>query len=512
MDRSTLGSKALSELREIASAMDLSGYARMKKADLVDLIIEAGQATSGADDSTSDDTSDDTSDGKVNGKGDGGRQRTRARGRDDADGSDDPQDGDGDDADSSDRGDRRDDGDDDRGNRNRNRNRRNKNRGGGGDLEDAEVREGVLDLLPEGYGFLRTTGYLSGSRDVYVSQSYVRRFNLRRGDLVRGPIRANKGSDKFPALARVEAVEGREIENENDPFLRQRPVFADLTPLFPDERIRLETSERSPISMRIMDMVSPIGKGQRGLVVSPPKAGKTTILKQIAHAIETNEPDVHLMVVLVDERPEEVTDFERSTSGEVISSTFDRPAEDHTQVAELAIERAKRLVEGGRDVVVLLDSITRLGRAYNLATPTSGKVLSGGMDSSALYPPKRFFGAARNIEDGGSLTIIATALVDTGSKMDEVIFEEFKGTGNMEVRLDRRMEQKRIFPAIEIAASSTRREDLLLEEDQLETIWKLRRLLTSMDPEASLGLLIDKLKATTSNQQFLSMIAKSNLS
>jgi transcription termination factor Rho len=495
MDRSTLGSKALSELREIASAMELSGYARMKKADLVDLIIEAGQASSG--------------NGNGGGASEGDEPEARAEERSSDYGGDDRSDDRGDDR-GDDRDRRDDDGDDDRGGRNRNRRNRNRNRGGG-DLDDAEVREGVLDLLPEGYGFLRTTGYLSGAKDVYVSQSFVRRFNLRRGDLVRGPIRANKGSDKFPALARVEAVEGREIENENDPFLKQRPSFADLTPLFPDERIALETEERSPISMRIMDMVAPIGKGQRGLIVSPPKAGKTTILKQLAHAIETNEPDVHLMVVLVDERPEEVTDFERSTSGEVISSTFDRPAEDHTQVAELAIERAKRLVEGGRDVVVLLDSITRLGRAYNLAAPTSGKVLSGGMDSAALYPPKRFFGAARNIEGGGSLTIIATALVDTGSKMDEVIFEEFKGTGNMEVRLDRRMEQKRIFPAIDIAASSTRREDLLLGEEDLETIWKLRRLLTSMDAEASLALLIDKLRATTSNRQFLSMIAKSNL-
>jgi transcription termination factor Rho len=263
--------------------------------------------------------------------------------------------------------------------------------------------------------------------------------------------------------------------------------------------------------MRLVDMMAPIGKGQRGLIVSPPKAGKTTVLKQLAHAIEKNNPETHLMVVLVDERPEEVTDFKRSTGGEVISSTFDRPAEDHTQVAELAVERAKRLVEQGRDVVILLDSITRLGRAYNLAAPASGRILSGGIDSAALYPPKRFFGAARNIEEGGSLTVIATALIDTGSKMDEVIFEEFKGTGNMELRLDRRMEQKRIFPALDIQASGTRREELLLGKEELETIWKLRRLLASMESEAALQLLIDKLRATRSNDQFLQMIAKSNL-
>jgi transcription termination factor Rho len=305
---------------------------------------------------------------------------------------------------------------------------------------------------------------------------------------------------------RVDTFEGEEI---GEPAAR--PHFKDLTPLFPTERLRLELEEQSPIAMRLVDMMAPIGKGQRGLIVSPPKAGKTTVLKQLAHAIEKNNPETHLMVVLVDERPEEVTDFKRSTGGEVISSTFDRPAEDHTQVAELAVERAKRLVEQGRDVVILLDSITRLGRAYNLAAPASGRILSGGLDSAALYPPKRFFGAARNIEEGGSLTVIATALIDTGSKMDEVIFEEFKGTGNMELRLDRRMEQKRIFPALDIQASGTRREELLLSKEELETIWKLRRLLASMESEAALQLLIDKLRATRSNDQFLQMIAKSNL-
>jgi transcription termination factor Rho len=367
----------------------------------------------------------------------------------------------------------------------------------------------VLDLLPEGYGFLRVTGYLSGNKDVYVSQSFVRRFDLRRGDRIAGPIRRNKNNDKFPALARVDSVEGEPVDQNGQP--PKRVEFKDLTPLFPNERLQLEVAERSPISMRIVDMMAPIGKGQRGLLVSPPKAGKTTVLKQLAAAVEANNPEVHLMVVLVDERPEEVTDFQRSTRGEVISSTFDRPAEDHTQVAELTIERAKRLVERGKDVVILLDSITRLGRAYNLAAPASGRILSGGIDSAALYPPKRFFGAARNIEEGGSLTIIATALIETGSRMDEVIFEEFKGTGNMELRLDRRMEQKRIFPAIDIPSSGTRREELLLQADELSTIWKLRRLLSTMDSEAALQLLIDKLKATQSNSQFLQMIAKSNL-
>lgn len=400
------------------------------------------------------------------------------------------------------------------GNSNNKRDRRRKGRGPNQpqqqeNLDDAEVRDGVLDLLPEGYGFLRVTGYLSGNKDVYVSQSFVRRFDLRRGDRIGGPIRRNKNNDKFPALARVDTIEGEEVSQ--DGVVPRRVEFKDLTPLFPDERLRLETETNSPIAMRLVDMIAPIGKGQRGLLVSPPKAGKTTVLKQLAHAIEANNPEVHLMVLLVDERPEEVTDFERSTRGEVVSSTFDRPAEDHTQVAELTIERAKRLVERGRDVVILLDSITRLGRAYNLAAPASGRILSGGIDSAALYPPKRFFGAARNIEGGGSLTIIASALIDTGSKMDEVIFEEFKGTGNMELRLDRRMEQKRIFPAIDIQGSGTRREELLLEPEELSTIWKLRRLLSTMDSEAALQLLIDKLKATKSNSQFLQMIAKSNL-
>jgi transcription termination factor Rho len=590
MDRSLLEKKALAELRQIASTLELKGYQRMKKADLVDLIIDTGQqraeqSSNGDDDASASASSRSSGSSGASGASDsdrgdaagsdendnGSSTRVRARRRPESDeGSDRGADGggrnqrsrregsgrgeggrnerggdDGDDRGAgqgstsgegrSDQGrdrdtsDRSSDGDDGR-NRNK-RERRRKGRGGQGggqnqgqgggqnqgqgggqqdEFDDAEVREGVLDLLPEGYGFLRVTGYLSGDRDVYVSQSFVRRFDLRRGDRVSGPIRRNKNNDKFPALARVDTVEGESLDG--DAQRSRRPQFKDLTPLFPTERLKLELGESTPMAMRLVDMMAPIGKGQRGLLVSPPKAGKTTVLKQLANSIQSNDPDVHLMVLLVDERPEEVTDFQRSTKGEVISSTFDRPAEDHTQVAELCIERAKRLVEAGRDVVVLLDSITRLARAYNLAAPTSGKVLSGGVDSAALYPPKRFFGAARNIEEGGSLTIIASALIDTGSKMDEVIFEEFKGTGNMELRLDRRMEQKRIFPALDIQASGTRREDLLLPEDQIDTIWKLRRLLATMDAEAALQLLIDKLKATKSNEQFLQMIAKSNLS
>jgi transcription termination factor Rho len=556
MDRTLLERKALAELREIASTLDLRGYQRMKKADLVDMIMNAGPAAAGngngdghGEESTeaggraprerSDATEQsgqagerarvrERARGDASGPGGGTSSEERGEGADpgasvgDSDRDERKQAGDGggqaqgtrprsEGSQKSDGGQKPGAGDDARGRGKRDRRRKGRGGTGGGpqqeDLEDAEVREGVLDLLPEGYGFLRCTGYLSGSKDVYVSQSFVRRFGLRRGDKVAGPIRRNKNNDKFPALARVDRIEGQPADDGQP----KRVDFKDLTPLFPDERLRLEVVEHSPISMRIVDLIAPIGKGQRGLIVSPPKAGKTTVLKQLANAIETNNPETHLMVLLVDERPEEVTDFERSTKGEVISSTFDRPAEDHTQAAELCIERAKRMVERGGDVVVLLDSITRLGRAYNLSAPASGRILSGGVDSAALYPPKRFFGAARNIEHGGSLTIIATALIETGSRMDDVIFEEFKGTGNMELRLDRKMEQKRIFPAIDIQASGTRREELLLGRDELETVWKLRRLLATMDTDASLQLLIDKLRATKSNAQFLQMIAKSNL-
>jgi transcription termination factor Rho len=374
--------------------------------------------------------------------------------------------------------------------------------------ETVEVA-GLLDLRDDGYGFLRTSGYLPSARDIYVSASHVRRFGLRKGDLVKGAARAQATNEKYPALLRVDEVNGRPPEE-----LSHRPRFEDLTPLFPDERLRLELrDEPTQLTGRIIDLLAPIGKGQRGLIVSPPKAGKTTILKQIVYAIERNNPEVHLMVLLVDERPEEVTDMRRHVlRGEVIASTFDRPADEHTQVAELTIERAKRLVEMGKDVVIVLDGITRLARAYNLAAPASGRILSGGVDSTALYPPKRFFGAARNIEEGGSLTIIATALVETGSRMDEVIFEEFKGTGNMELRLDRRLAERRLYPAIDVNASSTRHEELLFERSQLQQVWKLRRVLNALAQDGSsapgLELLIDKLRSTRSNDEFLAEIAK----
>jgi len=359
-------------------------------------------------------------------------------------------------------------------------------------------------VLPDGYGFLRTSGFLPGRQDVYVPLSQIRRMGLRRGDRVKGTIRPPKSDEKFPALLRVVEVNERPLEEAAD-----RPRFEDLTPLFPDEKLRLEGGgPGDDTAERIIDLISPIGKGQRGLVVSPPKAGKTTILKHMAHSIETNNPEVHLIVLLVDERPEEVTDMKRSINGEVVASTFDRPADEHTQVAELTIERAKRLVEYGKDVVIVLDGITRLARAYNLAAPASGRILSGGVDSAALYPPKKFFGAARNIEEGGSLTILATALVETGSKMDEVIFEEFKGTGNMELRLDRKMAEKRIYPAIDIDASSTRQEQLLFDRKELQMVWKLRRVLAALEGGAGLELLIDKLKSTRSNEEFLDEIAK----
>ncbi len=368
-----------------------------------------------------------------------------------------------------------------------------------------EEREGILDALPEGYGFLRCSGYLPGERDVYVSAGQIRKFALRKGDIIRGPVRSPRSQEKFPALIRVESSNGMSPEEA-----RRRPKFSDLTPLFPDMRLRLEVEERADDTLaRVIDLIAPIGKGQRGLVVSPPKAGKTTVLKDIASSITANNPECHLMVVLVDERPEEVTDMQRSVKGEVIYSTFDRPAEEHTQVSELAIERAKRMVEMGTDVVILLDSITRLARAHNLAAPASGRILSGGVDSTALYPPKRFFGAARNIEEGGSLTIIGTALVETGSKMDEVIFEEFKGTGNMELRLDRKLADKRVYPAIDIAASGTRREELLFAPSELKHVWKLRKVLLALEqPGAAIELLIDKLRTSKSNAGFLAEVAK----
>ncbi|MFK4098933.1 transcription termination factor Rho [Streptomyces sp. NPDC019531] len=363
---------------------------------------------------------------------------------------------------------------------------------------------GILDIL-DNYAFIRTSGYLPGPNDVYVSLAQVRKNGLRKGDHITGAVRQPKEGErreKFNALVRLDSVNGMAPEHG-----RGRPEFNKLTPLYPQDRLRLET-DPGILTTRIIDLVAPIGKGQRGLIVAPPKTGKTMIMQAIANAITHNNPECHLMVVLVDERPEEVTDMQRSVKGEVISSTFDRPAEDHTTVAELAIERAKRLVELGHDVVVLLDSITRLGRAYNLAAPASGRILSGGVDSTALYPPKRFFGAARNIEDGGSLTILATALVDTGSRMDEVIFEEFKGTGNAELKLDRKLADKRIFPAVDVDASGTRKEEILLAPDELGIVWKLRRVLHALDQQQAVELLLDKMKQTKSNAEFLMQIQK----
>ena len=382
---------------------------------------------------------------------------------------------------------------------------------GGGEPRQTEYQgdpidvTGLLDLRDEGYGFLRAGGYLPGPKDVYVSASQVRRFALRKGDLVRGASRPQASNEKYPALLRVDDINGLTPDDA-----RNRPKFEDLTPLFPDSKLPLELrDEPHEMTGRIVDLISPVGKGQRGLIVSPPKAGKTTILKQLVYSVERNNPEVHLMVLLVDERPEEVTDMRRHVlRGEVVASTFDRPADEHTQVAELAIERAKRLVEMGTDVVIVLDGITRLARAYNLSAPTSGRIMSGGVDSTALYPPKKFFGAARNIEEGGSLTIIATALIETGSRMDEVIFEEFKGTGNMELRLDRRLSERRIYPSIDVEASSTRHEELLFDRQQLQQVWKLRRVLNALEDGKGLELLIDKIRTTKSNDEFLAEIAK----
>ena len=415
------------------------------------------------------------------------------------------------------RNDADDDDDDDggrrRGRRFRDRRRRGGSGGGRGEGPDTEVREddvllpvaGVLDVL-ENYAFVRTSGYLAGPNDVYVSLSLVRKYGLRRGDAITGMVRQPREGEqqrqKFNPLVRVETINGL-----NPDEAKQRPEFTKLTPLYPNERLRLET-ESHVLTTRVIDLVMPVGKGQRALIVSPPKAGKTSVLQAIANAITTNNPECYLMVVLVDERPEEVTDMQRSVKGEVIASTFDRPPGDHTTVAELSIERAKRLVEMGHDVVVLLDSITRLGRAYNLAAPASGRILSGGVDSTALYPPKRFLGAARNIEDGGSLTIFATALVETGSAGDTVIFEEFKGTGNAELVLDRKIADKRTFPAVNVDASSTRKEELLLSPDELAVTVKLRRVLHALDNQQAIDLLLTQLRKTRTNIEFLMQVAK----
>jgi len=407
-----------------------------------------------------------------------------------------------------------------RGRRFRDRRRRGDRPGGGGDaggVNEAELREdevvqpvaGILDVL-DNYAFVRTSGYLAGPNDVYVSMNMVRKNGLRRGDAVTGAVRVARETEggggnqrqKFNPLVRLDSVNGGPVEDA-----RKRPEFGKLTPLYPNQRLRLETSPEK-LTTRVIDLIMPIGKGQRALIVSPPKAGKTTIMQDIANAITRNNPECHLMVVLVDERPEEVTDMQRSVKGEVIASTFDRPPSDHTQAAELAIERAKRLVEQGKDVVVLLDSITRLGRAYNNASPASGRILSGGVDSTALYPPKRFLGAARNIEHGGSLTIIATAMVETGSTGDTVIFEEFKGTGNAELKLDRKIAERRVFPAVDVNPSGTRKDELLLSTDEFAVVHKLRRVLSGLDSHQAIDLLMSQLRKTKTNYEFLVQVSK----
>jgi len=574
LERSALERKDRDELMTIAQALGGKPGSRAKKADIVDLILEltgvsgspaeqpapaeeAGDAQAGdisageteaetpgeaepaakprrgRDRSTKDvagpangkdeppaeweleaaaDTSEAASDpGAAGRSGRGDDQRPRPQGgRDQPQGQGNGQQGQG--------GGNGEQGDED-GDANRRRRRRGRNRDRGPDQvqnpdefsgEPVDV-EGLLDLRDEGYGFLRVNGLLPSRDDVYISVKQARQFGLRKGDHLKGASRPALRNEKNPALLRIDAVNGADPERS-----RERRRFDDLTPLFPDEKLVMEL-ERDPsnVTARIIDLIAPIGKGQRGLIVSPPKAGKTTIMKQIVRSIETNSPEVHLFVLLVDERPEEVTDMRRWLKGEhsqVVASTFDRPTEEHTQVAELTIERAKRLVEDGLDVVVVLDGITRLARAYNLAAPTGGRVMSGGIDTGALYPPKKFFGAARNVEEGGSLTILATALVETGSRMDEVIFEEFKGTGNMELRLDRRLAERRIYPAIDVDGSSTRHEELLFQGVQLQNVWKLRRVLSAMQGDGSgatgLELLMDRMKAFKSNKEFLAEIAK----
>ena len=492
---------------------------------------DGAQGEDGADADRRGDREDRDDNGRENGRGRNGRNgRDRENGRDGSreqrgDKSEDGGRGDGGRGDRSRRDDRDDEGGRNRRNR-RNRNERGRNRRGRGgpEVDETELTEddvlqpvaGILDVL-DNYAFVRTSGYLPGPNDVYVSLAMVKKYGLRKGDAVVGAIRAPRDGEKqqhhgggsnrqkFNALVKISSVNGQPAVEHP-----QRVEFGKLVPLYPQERLRLETDPKL-IGPRVIDLVSPIGKGQRGLIVSPPKAGKTMILQSIANAIKTNNPEVHLMMVLVDERPEEVTDMQRSVDGEVIASTFDRPADDHTTLAELAIERAKRLVEMGRDVVVLLDSMTRLGRAYNLAAPASGRILSGGVDSSALYPPKKFFGAARNIENGGSLTILATALVETGSRMDEVIFEEFKGTGNMELRLSRHLAERRIFPAVDVNASGTRREEALLSQEEVKIMWKLRRVLSGLEQQQALDLLTNKIKDTASNAEFLMLVSKTTL-
>jgi transcription termination factor Rho len=513
-------SKLLPELRQMAAELGIPDAATMRKSELVEAIDQRGNGGNKSMTTNSDIPEDDVIEEF--------REESDTRVERDDRNSDDRGTYNREDRGSYNRNDR---GNDDRGGYRRNdrndrngRNDRNDRNGDSGsrsrfrergsrrERDDFEIKEddvllpvaGIIDLL-ENYAFVRTSGYLPGPNDVYVSMGLVRKFGLRKGDAVTGSIRQPKEGEqrqKFNPLVRVETINGLTPEES-----AKRLDFSKLTPLYPQERLRLET-EGNNLTTRVIDLVAPIGKGQRGLIVSPPKAGKTMVLQAIANAITTNNPEVHLMVVLVDERPEEVTDMQRSVKGEVIASTFDKPAEDHTTVAELSIERAKRLVEMGHDVVILLDSMTRLGRAYNLSAPTSGRILSGGVDSAALYPPKKFFGAARNIENGGSLTIIATALVETGSRMDEVIFEEFKGTGNMELKLDRKLADRRIFPAVDIDSSGTRKEEILMSPDELKIIWTLRRVLHALDPQQAIELLLNKLRETKTNFEFLLQVQK----
>ena len=541
-DSGDLSALLLPELRKIATNLGIEGAADMKKPNLVTAITDLqaanreaakaerearraarnqrrnrnSQDNDGQDSDDQDDSADSADEGddtSENSNSNDSRGDNRGNDRGDNRGNDRNNDRGGD---RNDRGDRdfRRDRHRDRGGRDRGRDR---DRGGdrGGREREIVLSEddvllpvgGLLDIL-DNYAFLRTGGYLPGPNDVYVSLQQVRRYGLRKGDVITGQVRQPREGErreKFSALVRLDTVNGMEPESARD-----RVDFSKLVPLYPQERLRLET-QPNILTTRVIDLIAPVGKGQRGLIVSPPKAGKTMVLQAIANAITTNNPECHLMVVLVDERPEEVTDMQRSVKGEVIASTFDRPADDHTTVAELAIERAKRLVELGHDVVVLLDSITRLGRAYNIAAPASGRILSGGVDSAALYPPKKFFGAARNIEDGGSLTILATALVETGSKMDEVIFEEFKGTGNMELKLDRKFADKRIFPAIDIDASGTRKEEILMGPEELNIVWKLRRVLHALDSQQALELLLEKMKGTKSNVEFLMQVQKTTV-
>ena len=509
MTTTELAAMTLPKLKEVASQLGIEGAAKLKKDALVTAIGDL-QAANREAAKAEREARREARNAKRNNKNSDDSEGSEKESQNSNNSSDDDSDSDSSSDHRSDRGDRND----------RNRNRRDRNRGrdrNGRDRGGREEREpvigeddvlvpvgGLVDIL-ENYSFIRTAGYLPGPNDVYVSQGQVRKYGLRKGDVVTGQVRqAREGEQrqKYNPLITLETVNGVPVEEA-----KARVEFGKLTPLYPQERLRLET-EPNILTTRVIDLIAPIGKGQRGLIVAPPKAGKTMVLQAIANAITVNNPEVHLMVVLVDERPEEVTDMTRSVKGEVIASTFDRPAEDHTMIAELAIERAKRLVELGHDVVVLLDSITRLGRAYNIAAPASGRILSGGVDSAALYPPKKFFGAARNIEDGGSLTILATALIETGSRMDEVIFEEFKGTGNMELILDRRLADKRIFPAVNVVSSSTRKEEILMGSEELNIVWKLRRVLHALEPQAALELLLEKMKGTKSNVEFLMQIQK----